>query len=292
MRHSATRALLERDDVIIVASVSCIYGIGSVETYSAMTFTLQARRAHQSAPADRRPGRAAIQAHRRDFARGTFRVRGDVDRHFPGPLRGPRLAREPVRRRGGVDRRIRPADRREDRTSCDFVKVYANSHYVTPRPTLLQAIAGIKAELRERLDRAPRRRPLARSAAPRAAHALRPRNDGGDGLAAPASRTIRAISPADCRASRRPLCSNMCRTMRSSSSTRATSPCRSSAACSAATSGARRRSPNTASACPPAWTTGRCASRNGTRCARRPLRCRRRRAAGRSTRRAACSSSR
>ena len=64
MRHSATRALLERDDVIIVASVSCIYGIGSVETYSAMTFTLKQRRAHRPAPADRRPGGAAIQAHR------------------------------------------------------------------------------------------------------------------------------------------------------------------------------------------------------------------------------------
>ena len=64
MRHSATRALLERDDVIIVASVSCIYGIGSVETYSAMTFTLKQRRAHRPAPADRRSGGAAIQAQR------------------------------------------------------------------------------------------------------------------------------------------------------------------------------------------------------------------------------------
>ena len=67
MRHSATRALLERDDVIIVASVSCIYGIGSVETYSAMTFALKQRRAHRPAPADRRPGGAAIQAQRRRF---------------------------------------------------------------------------------------------------------------------------------------------------------------------------------------------------------------------------------
>ena len=63
MRHSATRSLLERDDVIIVASVSCIYGIGSVETYTAMTFRHQARRAHRAAPAHRRSGRAAIQAH-------------------------------------------------------------------------------------------------------------------------------------------------------------------------------------------------------------------------------------
>ena len=69
MRHSATRALLERDDVIIVASVSCIYGIGSVETYSAMTFTIKKRRADRPAPADRRSGRPAIQAHRRRISR-------------------------------------------------------------------------------------------------------------------------------------------------------------------------------------------------------------------------------
>ncbi len=99
MRHSATRALLERDDVIIVASVSCIYGIGSVETYSAMTFTLKQRRAHRPAPADRRPGRAAIQAHRRRFLPRHVPGARRHHRHLPGALRGPRLARQPVRRR-------------------------------------------------------------------------------------------------------------------------------------------------------------------------------------------------
>jgi excinuclease ABC subunit B len=79
MRHSATRALLERDDVIIVASVSCIYGIGSVETYTAMTFALKSRRAHRPAAADRRPGRAAIQAQRpRRFHPRHLPVRGDT----------------------------------------------------------------------------------------------------------------------------------------------------------------------------------------------------------------------
>ena len=94
MRHSATRALLERDDVIIVASVSCIYGIGSVETYSAMTFSIKQRRAHRPAPADRRPGGAAIQAHRRRFLPRLVPRARRHRRHLPGALRGPRLAGE------------------------------------------------------------------------------------------------------------------------------------------------------------------------------------------------------
>ncbi len=86
MRHSATRALLERDDVIIVASVSCIYGIGSVETYTAMTFALKTRRAHRPAPAHRRSRGAAIQAHAgRLHARHLPRARRH-HRHLPGPL--------------------------------------------------------------------------------------------------------------------------------------------------------------------------------------------------------------
>jgi excinuclease ABC subunit B len=83
MRHSATRALLERDDVIIVASVSCIYGIGSVETYSAMTFRPEGRaKAHR--PRQLLPTWSpAVQAQRRRFQRGTFRVRGDTIELFP-----------------------------------------------------------------------------------------------------------------------------------------------------------------------------------------------------------------
>jgi excinuclease ABC subunit B len=84
MRHSATRALLERDDVIIVASVSCIYGIGSVETYTAMTFDPEGRRAHRSTSASSSP-LVALQYKRNDaaFQRGTFRVRGDTIEIFP-----------------------------------------------------------------------------------------------------------------------------------------------------------------------------------------------------------------
>ena len=114
MRHSATRALLERDDVIIVASVSCIYGIGSVETYTAMTFAIKVgeRLDQRQLLADL----VALQYKRIDGrlpARHVPRARRR-DRDLPGPLRGPRLAHQPVRRRGGVDRRVRPADRHED----------------------------------------------------------------------------------------------------------------------------------------------------------------------------------
>ena len=150
MRHSATRSLLERDDVIIVASVSCLYGIGSVETYSAMIFDLK-----KGQDADQREiirKLVALQYKRNDagFARGNFRVKGDNLEIFPShyedtawrisffgdniedivefdPLTGKKVA------------------------SLDYVKVYANSHYVTPGPTLKQAMGAIRHELEERL---------------------------------------------------------------------------------------------------------------------------------------------
>jgi excinuclease ABC subunit B len=150
MRHSATRALLERDDVIIVASVSCLYGIGSVETYSAMTFTLKKGDTVDQREIVRKF--VALQYKRNDqaFARGNFRVRGDSLEVFPShyedmawriaffgdeieeivefdPLTGKKIA------------------------ALDYVKVYANSHYVTPGPTLKQAMGAIRHELTERL---------------------------------------------------------------------------------------------------------------------------------------------
>jgi len=150
MRHSATRALLERDDVIIVASVSCIYGIGSVETYSAMTFTLkQGERINQrQLIADL----VALQYKRSagDFFRGSFRVRGDVIEIFPAHYED-RAWR--VSLFGDEIESIHEFDPLTGHKTdeLEFVKVYANSHYVTPRPTLLQAIAGIKQELKARL---------------------------------------------------------------------------------------------------------------------------------------------
>ncbi|MBB5711720.1 excinuclease ABC subunit UvrB [Sphingomonas xinjiangensis] len=150
MRHSATRSLLERDDVIIVASVSCLYGIGSVETYSAMIFDLKKGRVEDQREIIRKL--VALQYKRNDaaFSRGNFRVRGDSLEIFPShyedtawrisffgdeieeitefdPLTGSKVA------------------------NLDSVRVYANSHHVTPGPTLKQAMEAIKHELSERL---------------------------------------------------------------------------------------------------------------------------------------------
>jgi excinuclease ABC subunit B len=151
MRHAATRALLERDDVIIVASVSCIYGIGSVETYTAMTFALK-----KNERIDQRQLIAdlvALQYKRTsaDFSRGTFRVRGDVIDIFPAHYED-RAWR--VNLFGDVVENIEEFDpltgHKQD--ELEFIKIYANSHYVTPRPTLVQAIKAIKFELKQRLD--------------------------------------------------------------------------------------------------------------------------------------------
>ncbi len=150
MRHAATRALLERDDVIIVASVSCIYGIGSVETYTAMSFSVEVgeRIEQRQLIADL----VALQYRRTnaDFARGTFRVRGDVIELFPAHLED-RAWR--IGLFGDEVESIAEFDPLTGHKSADlkFVKVYANSHYVTPRPTLDQAVKGIKDELKWRL---------------------------------------------------------------------------------------------------------------------------------------------
>ncbi|MCK0068860.1 MULTISPECIES: excinuclease ABC subunit UvrB [Kordiimonas] len=150
MRHSATRAILERDDVIIVASVSCIYGIGSVETYTAMTFGIKAGDEIDNRDLLRRL--VAMQYTRNDaaFQRGTFRVRGDTIDIFPSHYedRAWRLMMF-----GDEVEEIVEFDplTGEKMQSLEAIKIYANSHYVTPRPTLDQAIKGIKSELKERL---------------------------------------------------------------------------------------------------------------------------------------------
>jgi len=151
MRHSATRALLERDDVIIVASVSCIYGIGSVETYTAMTFEMKIgdRLDQRQLLADL----VAQQYKRQDinFVRGSFRVRGDTIEIFPAHLED-RAWR--ISLFGDEIEAITEFDPLTGQKTGDLksVKIYANSHYVTPRPTLNQAIKSIKEELKHRLD--------------------------------------------------------------------------------------------------------------------------------------------
>jgi excinuclease ABC subunit B len=151
MRHSATRALLERDDVVIVASVSCIYGIGSVETYSAMTFGVETGQI-----LDRKQLLAdlvALQYKRNDqaFARGTFRVRGDTVEIFPAHYED-RAWR--ITLFGDEVEEIAEFDPLTGHKSGKLgqIKLYANSHYVTPRPTLNQAIEEIKRDLQIRLQ--------------------------------------------------------------------------------------------------------------------------------------------
>ena len=150
MRHAATRALLERDDCIIVASVSCIYGIGSVETYTAMTFQMSVgdRLDQRQLLADL----VAQQYKRRDmdFTRGSFRVRGDTIELFPAHLED-RAWR--ISLFGDEIESIHEFDPLTGAKTDDLksVKIYANSHYVTPRPTLQQAVKSIRAELKDRL---------------------------------------------------------------------------------------------------------------------------------------------
>ncbi len=150
MRHSATRALLERRDVIIVASVSCIYGIGAVEDYGKMIVTL---RPHDTI--DQRTllqHLVELQYKRNDinFQRGTFRVSGDTLEIFPSHLedRAWRLSLF-----GDEIEEIREIDplTGEKIGSLSEIRIFANSHYVTPKPTIMQAIKKIQAELKERL---------------------------------------------------------------------------------------------------------------------------------------------
>ena len=150
MRHAATRSLLERDDVIIVASVSCIYGIGSVETYTAMTFSIEVgeRLDQRQLLADL----VAVHYRRNDaaFQRGVFRVRGDTVEVFPAHLE------DRAWRISFFGDEIEAIDEFDPLTgqktqALKFVKVYANSHYVTPKPTLQQAIQSIKKELKHRV---------------------------------------------------------------------------------------------------------------------------------------------
>ncbi|HYD98829.1 MAG TPA: excinuclease ABC subunit UvrB [Alphaproteobacteria bacterium] len=150
MRHSATRALLERDDVIIVASVSCIYGIGAVETYSTMTVTLAKG---ETVNRQHLIGRLVeLQYKRNDmgFVRGTFRVRGDTLEVFPSHMddRAWRISMF-----GDEIESIHEVDplTGEKIAALQAVRLYANSHYVTPKPTLKQAVQQIREDLKVRL---------------------------------------------------------------------------------------------------------------------------------------------
>ncbi|MDD4616071.1 MAG: excinuclease ABC subunit UvrB [Alphaproteobacteria bacterium] len=151
LRHSATRALLERDDAIIVASVSCIYGIGSMETYSKMVLALE-----KGQEIERKALLASLvelQYHRNDigFARGNFRVKGDTIEIFPAHLESMAWR---IAMFGDEIERIIEIDplTGEKGAELDVVKLYANSHYVTPKPTLAQAAEQIKIDMKKRCE--------------------------------------------------------------------------------------------------------------------------------------------
>ncbi|MCR9270274.1 MAG: excinuclease ABC subunit UvrB [Hyphomonadaceae bacterium] len=151
MRHSATRAILERDDCIIVASVSCIYGIGSVETYTSMTRKLEA--GQRIDPRDVAKLLVELQYTRNDmaFQRGSFRMKGDIIDIFPAHYEDRAWKLSFFGDELESITEFDPLTGRKSET-LPAIKLYANSHYVTPRPTLNQAIEQIKTELKQTLE--------------------------------------------------------------------------------------------------------------------------------------------
>ena len=146
MRHSATRSLLERDDVLIVASVSCIYGLGSVEAYSKMTLTLQKNNDYNREQIIKSLVSLQYKRNDQNFYRGTFRARGEYLEIFPSHLedRAWRLSLF-----GDKLEKIEEFDplTGDMVRELNLVKVYANSHYITPKPTIEQAVINIRKEL-------------------------------------------------------------------------------------------------------------------------------------------------
>ena len=151
MRHSATRALLERRDTIVVASVSCIYGIGDVETYQSMAFPIKVGQTIERNHLLQLLVEIQYKRNDIDFSRGNFRVRGDIVEIFPAHL-DDRAWR--VSFFGDEIESITEIDSLTAQKSAqlDEVMIYANSHYVTPKPTLSQAVKQIKVDLHARLD--------------------------------------------------------------------------------------------------------------------------------------------
>lgn len=150
MRHAATRALLERRDAIIVASVSCIYGIGSVETYSEMTLPVQVGQTVNRAHFLQRLVELQYRRNDMGFARGSFRVRGDTIELFPAHMEDRAWRFSLFGDEVETIQEIDPLTG-EKIASLKEVRIYANSHYVTPKPTLLQAVEQIKRDLKIRL---------------------------------------------------------------------------------------------------------------------------------------------
>ena len=150
MRHSATRALLERPDTIVVASVSCIYGIGSVQSYSSMTFKIKKNSVFDLDEVKKKL--VELQYKRNDtiHIRGTFRNRGDILEIFPSHYE------DKSWRISFYGDEIESIDEFDPflgtiSKNLEEITIYANSHYVTPKPSLNRAIEKIRTELAERI---------------------------------------------------------------------------------------------------------------------------------------------
>jgi|TARA_B100001741_G_scaffold218269_1_gene180949 excinuclease ABC subunit B len=152
MRHSATRSLLERDDVLIVASVSCIYGLGSVEAYSKMTLTLQKNYDYNREQIIKSLVNLQYKRNDQNFYRGTFRARGEYLEIFPSHLED-RAWR--LNLFGDKLEKIEEFDplTGDQVRDLNLIKIYANSHYITPKPTIEQAIINIRKELEATLKK-------------------------------------------------------------------------------------------------------------------------------------------
>ena len=146
MRHSATRSLLERDDVLIVASVSCIYGLGSVEAYSKMTLTLEKNYDYNREEIIKSLVSLQYKRNDQNFYRGTFRARGEYLEIFPSHLE------DRAWRLSLFSDKLEKIEEFDPLTGdqvreLNLIKIYANSHYITPKPTVEQAIINIRKEL-------------------------------------------------------------------------------------------------------------------------------------------------
>ena len=267
LRHSTTHSLLTRRDVLVVASVSCIYGLGAPETYGSMHVYVEAGMQLERDDLLRRLVDMLYERNDLDFHRGTFRVRGDVVEVFPAVRGRARAAHRVLRRRGRGDRRDRPAARQGAGAA-------EAGDDLSGEP-----LRGDGRGPRARHRRHPRRAPgAARASSAGRASCSRPSASSSARsttsrcssrwASATASRTTRAGSTAAGRARRPTRSTTTSPTTCWWCSTRATSACRRSAGCTAATARARRRSSSTACACPRRSTTGRCASTSGRRARR------------------------
>ena len=151
LRHSATRSLVERKDTIIVASVSCIYGIGSVDAYSSMSFTLEKNQSINRDVIIKKLVDLLYKRRDMDFRRGSFRAKGDVLEIFPSHYEDCSWR---ISMFGDDIESITEIDplTGEKLNELDQVRIFANSHYVTPKPTIKKALTQIKEELIKQLE--------------------------------------------------------------------------------------------------------------------------------------------